>query len=102
MAADLYWRHLVLFHEYFHGEHGRGLGASHQTGWTALVTRCLEGLAQQPSAAASPCHNQPLRRKYTRRLMATATINSKLNGYPHVQLSSGMFQGLASDLKFMP
>ncbi|MEM1210832.1 MAG: glucosidase [Planctomycetota bacterium] len=31
----------VLFHEYFHGDTGRGLGASHQTGWTALVTRCL-------------------------------------------------------------
>ena len=44
-ATDPYWRELVLFHEYFHGETGRGLGASHQTGWTALVTRCLEDLA---------------------------------------------------------
>ena len=33
---------LLLFHEYFHGDTGRGLGASHQTGWTALVTRWLE------------------------------------------------------------
>ena len=32
--------------EYVHGEHGRGLGASHQIGWTALVTRCLEDLAK--------------------------------------------------------
>ena len=32
---------LVLFHEYFHAETGRGLGASHQTGWTALITECL-------------------------------------------------------------
>ena len=31
------WRDLVLFHEYFHGDDGAGLGASHQTGWTALV-----------------------------------------------------------------
>ncbi len=31
----------VLFHEYFHGDTGRGLGASHQTGWTALVVRLL-------------------------------------------------------------
>jgi hypothetical protein len=38
-AADPYWRDLVLFHEFFHGDNGRGLGASHQTGWTALVTR---------------------------------------------------------------
>ncbi|MFW5803533.1 MAG: MGH1-like glycoside hydrolase domain-containing protein, partial [Verrucomicrobiota bacterium] len=33
---------LLLFHEFFHGETGRGLGASHQTGWTALVARCLQ------------------------------------------------------------
>ncbi len=46
-ADDPHWRNLLLFHEYFHGNTGRGLGASHQTGWTALVTRCLEGLAQE-------------------------------------------------------
>jgi hypothetical protein len=40
-ANDPHWRDLVLFNEYFHGETGRGLGASHQTGWTALVTRCI-------------------------------------------------------------
>jgi hypothetical protein len=40
-ADDPHWRDLVLFNEYFHGDTGRGLGASHQTGWTALVTRCL-------------------------------------------------------------
>ncbi|MCO6430753.1 MAG: glucosidase [Deltaproteobacteria bacterium] len=39
---DRDWRELVLFYEYFHGDTGKGLGASHQTGWTALVTRCLE------------------------------------------------------------
>jgi hypothetical protein len=31
----------VLFYEYFHGDNGKGYGASHQTGWTALVTRLL-------------------------------------------------------------
>ncbi len=44
-AEDPHWRELVLFYEYFHGETGRGVGASHQTGWTALATRCLEALA---------------------------------------------------------
>ena len=39
---DPHWRDLVWFHEYFHGDTGQGLGASHQTGWTALVTRLLE------------------------------------------------------------
>ena len=47
-AEDPAWRNLVLFHEYFHAETGRGCGASHQTGWTALVTRCLEDLAASP------------------------------------------------------
>jgi hypothetical protein len=42
-AANSHDRDLVLFHEYFHGDTGRGLGASHQTGWTALITRLLEG-----------------------------------------------------------
>ena len=34
---DPHWRDLLLFYEYFHGDNGAGLGASHQTGWTALV-----------------------------------------------------------------
>ncbi len=40
-AADPHWKDLILFHEYFHGDTGRGCGASHQTGWTALAVRCL-------------------------------------------------------------
>ena len=44
-ASDPRWSGLVLFHEYFHGDSGRGVGASHQTGWTAIVVRCLEDLA---------------------------------------------------------
>lgn len=38
---DPYWRDLVLFYEYFHGENGAGLGASHQTGWTGIVARMM-------------------------------------------------------------
>jgi len=37
---DPCWKDLILFYEYFHGDNGAGLGASHQTGWTALVA-CL-------------------------------------------------------------
>jgi hypothetical protein len=40
------WRDHLLFHEYFHGDNGAGLGASHQTGWTALVNRCLGIIAR--------------------------------------------------------
>jgi len=38
---DPAWRDHILFHEYFHGETGEGLGASHQTGWTALVAAMI-------------------------------------------------------------
>ncbi len=41
-AKDPAWKDLVLFYEYFHGDNGKGLGASHQTGWTALVAKLLE------------------------------------------------------------
>jgi hypothetical protein len=43
-AKDPHWKDLVLFYEYFHGETGRGLGASHQTGWTALVAKLVKKL----------------------------------------------------------
>jgi hypothetical protein len=39
---DPHWRDLVLFHEYFHGDNGAGLGASHQTGWTGLVAKLIQ------------------------------------------------------------
>jgi hypothetical protein len=52
-AADPHWRDLVLFHEYFHGDTGRGIGASHQTGWTALVVRCLEDMVRARGAGAA-------------------------------------------------
>jgi hypothetical protein len=40
--SDPHWRDLIYFHEFFHGENGAGLGASHQTGWTALVAKLIE------------------------------------------------------------
>ena len=42
-AQDPYWKDLILYYEYFHGETGRGCGASHQTGWTSLVSRLIVG-----------------------------------------------------------
>jgi hypothetical protein len=44
---DPHWRDHLLFHEYFHGDTGQGLGASHQTGWTALVAKLLLQQSQQ-------------------------------------------------------
>jgi hypothetical protein len=43
--TDPYWRDLILFYEYFHGDNGAGIGASHQTGWTGLVAWLLKSRA---------------------------------------------------------
>jgi len=43
---DVHWRDLVLFYEYFHGDNGAGIGASHQTGWTGLVAELLRNQDQ--------------------------------------------------------
>ena len=40
--SDPHWRDLLLSYEYFHGDTGRGLGASHQTGWNALVATLID------------------------------------------------------------
>jgi hypothetical protein len=50
--TDPHWNDLVPFYEYFHGDTGAGLGASHQTGWTALVAK----LIQQVAEYAGPDH----------------------------------------------
>lgn len=49
LQADPRCRDLVLFHEYFHGDNGRGVGASHQTGWTGLVALMLQPRMMSPS-----------------------------------------------------
>ncbi len=45
--CDPYWRDLIPFHEYFHGDTGRGCGASHQTGWTGLIAQVLIGIPSE-------------------------------------------------------
>ena len=40
--SDAHWRDLVLFYEYFHGDNGAGIGASHQTGWTGVVAKLMQ------------------------------------------------------------
>jgi hypothetical protein len=66
---DPHWRDLILFYEYFHGDNGAGIGASHQTGWTGIVARAMHlfatttpeqvldlgktaGVAESPAGAA--------------------------------------------------
>ena len=48
--TDPYWRDYILFYEYFHGDNGAGLGASHQTGWTGLVARLLDTFGRLDAA----------------------------------------------------
>jgi hypothetical protein len=50
--ADPHWRDHILFYEYFHGDNGAGLGASHQTGWTGLVAKLIELYGRLDAARA--------------------------------------------------
>jgi len=49
--SDPHWRDYVPFYEYFHGDTGAGVGASHQTGWTALVTKMIDELSRKQKTA---------------------------------------------------
>jgi len=66
---DPHWRDLVLFYEYFHGDNGAGLGASHQTGWTGLVARLIQSLGQFDADTVLEDRRWPMARPY-RRLVA--------------------------------
>jgi len=47
MQNDPHWRDMILFYEYFHGDTGEGIGASHQTGWTGLIAKLLQQLGER-------------------------------------------------------
>ena len=51
LQQDPYWRDLILFYEYFHGDNGAGLGASHQTGWTGAIAFLLDFFGRFDAAA---------------------------------------------------
>ena len=63
---DPHWRDLILFYEYFHGDNGAGLGASHQTGWTGVVARLIQSLGQFDAASVLDDHRWPMARPYRR------------------------------------
>jgi hypothetical protein len=62
---DPHWRDLILFYEYFHGDNGAGLGASHQTGWTGVVARIIQALGHL-DAATMLNGRSPLAHQYRR------------------------------------
>ena len=51
--TDPHWRDLILFYEYFHGDNGRGVGASHQTGWTGLIAKLMQQSSPRPAPSRS-------------------------------------------------
>ena len=63
---DPHWRDLILFYEYFHGDNGAGLGASHQAGWTGLVARLIQSLGQFDAASVLDDRQWPMARPYRR------------------------------------
>jgi hypothetical protein len=64
---DPYWRDYVLFYEYFHGDNGAGLGASHQTGWTGVIARAIDLFARLNSKDALRVSKDELASQMTRR-----------------------------------
>ena len=64
--TDEHWRDLVLFYEYFHGDNGAGLGASHQTGWTGVVARLIQLFGELDAESTLRIGGRPLARPFRR------------------------------------
>ncbi len=69
--TDPHWRDYILFYEYFHGDNGAGLGASHQTGWTGLVAKLIQQLASLDSQEVLKGDSRPGMKVYRRTDTAT-------------------------------
>ena len=64
--TDPHWRDYILFYEYFHGDNGAGLGASHQTGWTGLVAKQIQAFAVLQSREVLAGDTRPGMKSYQR------------------------------------
>ncbi len=67
---DPHWRDYILFYEYFHGDNGAGLGASHQTGWTGLIARLLDLKARMKADQLLTTAKQDIISRITREQVA--------------------------------
>ena len=67
---DPHWKDYILFYEYFHGDNGAGLGASHQTGWTGVIARSLDLFARVSPAGALEVSKDELAARMTREQVA--------------------------------
>ena len=115
--TDPHWRDLILFYEYFHGENGTGLGASHQTGWTGLVAKLLQQSGDHTSAsgtALSPVNagllarlsdigpkrlwNRPASRPFGIAVAQTDTVSLSVmkRPFPFLLLAAGLWSAAIS------
>jgi mannosylglycerate hydrolase MGH1-like protein len=69
---DPHWKDYILFYEYFHGDNGAGLGASHQTGWTGIIARVLDLFARGSAADWLQVSKGDLAARMTREQVAAA------------------------------
>ena len=67
---DPHWKDHILFYEYFHGDNGAGLGASHQTGWTGVIARLMDLFARMSAADALHISKDELAARMTREQVA--------------------------------
>jgi len=78
LRSDPNFRDCILFHEYFDGDTGRGVGASHQCGWTGLVAKLLATRAEGPGQVAfmgdAQSRRQPARQRASRKRAATVPV----------------------------
>jgi hypothetical protein len=68
--SDPYWKDYILFYEYFHGDNGAGLGASHQTGWTGVIARSMDLFARLNPEDALQISKDELAARMTRQQVA--------------------------------
>lgn len=68
--TDEHWRDYLLFYEYFHGDNGAGLGASHQTGWTGLIGKILQQIGEYSDAGNNPDFETAIRFRYESEITA--------------------------------
>jgi hypothetical protein len=73
--TDPHWRDYVLFYEYFHGDNGAGLGASHQTGWSGLLAKLIQLLHVADAEAILKGDARPVMQFYSRPESAEPKIN---------------------------
>ncbi|QLE59262.1 glucosidase [Nostoc sp. TCL26-01] len=67
LQNDPHWQNLILFYEYFHGDNGAGIGASHQTGWTGLVAQLIQQFGECKSQHYQPQIEQDIDKQYQKR-----------------------------------